>query len=278
MRRRCETPEKRAFSPGFLTFHPKGAICKRPMRLSDTKGSGGGGGGSDLPADPASPSILRPAHGLIMLGVIHRDENGPGLLDRWLRAVEPHVITLEFSHYGARFRREMGPALKRRIEEVYNELKRNNLPCYDNALSMALSYIEMPYEFDTASGYGKKHGVPVHLVDMDFFSYVRLREIEEFLSPGNLERLLSERPDGRADQEKGLARLFFEKGVKPAPYTKEMSMRDKFMSNKIAVLGKYHGKKRFLHITGWRHLEDPYNLYGFLEPVKVFIYDKTFCV
>jgi len=247
------------------------------MRPSDTRDPERGGRGC-TPEGPASLSVLRPDHGLIMLGVIHRDEFGPDLLDRWLRAVEPHVITLEFSHYGARFRREAGPVLRKRIEEVFNRLKRDNLPCYDNALSMALSYIGMPYEFDTASRYGKEHGIAVHLVDMDFFSYVKLREVEEFLSPGNLERLLAERTEGRADQEKGLARLFFDKGVKTAPYTKEMSIRDRYMSNKIAVLRKYHGEKRFLHITGWRHLEDPLNLYGPLEPVKVFIYDKTFCV
>ena len=228
--------------------------------------------------DAPSESILRPARGLIMLGVIHRDENGPDILDRWLRAVEPDVITLEFSNYGMRFRREMGPALKKRIEETYNRLKNNNLPCYDNALTMTLSYVEMPYEFDRASQYGKEHRVPLHLVDMDFFSYVKLREIEEFLSAGNLEKLLTEQVQGGADQEKGLARLFFDKGVRTAAYTEEMSVRDRYMSNKISVLRKYHGGKRFLHITGWRHLEDPHNLYGPLEPVKVFVYDKTFCV
>jgi hypothetical protein len=173
----------------------------------------------------------------------------------------------------------MGPALKRRIEETYNRLKNNNVPCYDNALSMALSYIEMPYEFDRASLYGKKHGVPFHLVDMDFFSYVKLREIEEFLSEANLEKVLSEQVEGQgADREKGLARLFFDRGIKTAAYTDEMMMRDRYMSNKIAVLRKYHAGKRLLHVTGWRHLEDPSNLYGPLDPVKVFIYDKTFCV
>jgi hypothetical protein len=249
------------------------------MRSSSTRGASGDGGKDPSGDFPAVQPAVRPDRGLIMLGVIHRDENGPDLLDRWLRAIEPQVITLEFSNYGMRFRKQMGPQLKQRIEETYNRLKKDNLPCYDNALSMTLSYIEMPYEFDRASLYGKEHGVPVHPVDMDFFSYIRLREIGELLGADNLERLFQEQgKQGGSDHEKGLARLFFEKGVKSAEYTEEMSMRDRYMSNKITVLRKYYGGKRFLHITGWRHLEDPCNLYAPLDPIKVFIYDKTFCV
>lgn len=248
------------------------------MGSFDTKGPGSSKDNCLLPKDTVSEAVLRPADGLIMLGAIHKDENGSGLLDRWLEAVEPRVITLEFSHYSMRFRKEMGPALKRQIEEAYNRLKKNNLPCYDNTLSMVLTYVAMPYEFDRASRYAQEHGVPLHLVDMDFFSYIKLKEMEKFLSTDNLERFLTQKSEGRADQEKVLARLFFDKGVKTGTYTEEMSMRDQYMSNKIAVLRKYHKGKKFLHITGWRHLEDPFDLYGPLKPVKVFIYDKTLCV
>jgi hypothetical protein len=215
---------------------------------------------------------------LVILGVIHRDQNGLELLNQWMAAIQPQVITLEFSKYGMTFRRERGSFYRERIEGVYNRLKKGNLPCYDNALSALFSYIEMPYEFEGASQYHTVHNVPLYLIDMDIFSYLRLKEIEMFLSVENIERMLSEDNKDSLGREKTLARLYFEKGVKPAPYTDEMYVRDRYMTNKIGVLKKYYKAKRFLHIAGWQHLQDPYNLYGPLKPIKVFFYDKTLCI
>lgn len=216
--------------------------------------------------------------GFTMLGVIHRDPRGPELLDGWLKAVAPHVITLEFSNYGRAFREKMGALYRRRIEEVYNRLKKDNLPCYDNALSMALSYVEMPYEFERATKYGRARGVPVHLIDMDFFSYLKLREIEKLLGPENLEKLLSEENGERAGYEHLLARLYFKEGVRTVTYTDEMRVRDKYMSDRIKVLMERCKGRRLLHVSGWRHLHDPRNLYGPLNPLKVFAYDKAICI
>ncbi len=213
-----------------------------------------------------------------MLGVIHRDPEGPALLDRWLDTLEPEVITLEFSEYGRTFRERMGAFYRERVEEVYNRLKKADLPCYDNALSMVLSYVNMPYEFKGASRYGESHGIPVYCIDMDFFSYLRLREIEKLLGPGNLERLLSEAGERNSGYENLLARLYFGKVVKTVPYTEEMCVRDEYMSNRIKVLRKRYKGKKLLHISGWRHLHDPRNFYAPLNPVKVFIYDKTVCL
>jgi hypothetical protein len=229
-------------------------------------------------ASGAGQSTAVREDGFTMLGVIHRDPSGPHLLDRWLTFIQPHVITLEFSNYGKAFREKMGPRYRERIEEVYNRLKRDNLPCYDNALSMVLSYVEMPYEFVRTSRYGQAHGVPVYLIDMDFFSYLNLRETEKLLDPVNLEKLLSDDGTKKAGCENILARLYFEEGVRTVTYTDEMCMRDKYMSNKIKVLRKRYMGQRLLHVSGWQHLHDPRNLYGPLNPLKVFLYDKTICI
>ncbi|MBA4418477.1 MAG: hypothetical protein C0392_11310 [Syntrophus sp. (in: bacteria)] len=220
-----------------------------------------------------------PAEGLlVILGVIHWDENGPELLNQWMEAIRPQVITLEFSKYGMTFRGEQGFFYRQRIEEVYNRLKKDNLPCYDNALSMLLSYIEMPYEFEGASQYNAAHDVPLYLIDMDLFSYLRLRGIENLLSVANIERILSEDNEDPLGYEQALARLYFEKGVKAVSYTDEMYVRDRYMTNKIGVLKKYHRGRRFLHVAGWQHLQDPYNLYAPFKPIKVFSYDKALCI
>jgi hypothetical protein len=234
-------------------------------------------GGSSR-TEEGTPPPAEEKGSLIILGVIHRDPEGPALLDEWLSVVRPEVITLEFSNYGKAFREARGPHYIERIREVYNKLKNGNLPCYDNALSMAISYVEMPYEFQAVSRYGEAHGVPVHLVDMDFFSFLKLRGIEEFLGVENLEALLSRDEGDRIGSESVLARFYFEAGVRTVPYTEEMAVRDDYMSSKIRVLMKRYKRKKFLHVAGWRHLEDPRNFYGPLNPVKVFIHDKTFCI
>jgi hypothetical protein len=212
---------------------------------------------------------------LIMLGAIHRDENGPELLDKWLDVIRPQVITLEFSQYGMAFRKERGAFYRQRVEEVYNKLKKNNRPCYDNALSALLSYVEMPYEFERASHYAESCGTPLYLIDMDFFSYLRLREIDRLLSEANIEIFLSGTHEDRSGYEEVMANLFFEKGVMGTIYGDEMWARDKYMSSKLRVLRKYYGNRRLLHITGWQHLQDPYRLYETLKPIKVFSHDKT---
>jgi hypothetical protein len=238
------------------------------------------GGETNCPSfkNRATPATGRAGGRFIMLGVLHRDPQGPDLLDRWLARIGPQVITLEFSNYGMRFRAEAGPGYIRRIEEVYNRLKKDNVPCYDNALSMVRSYVEMPYEFKGASQYGREQGIPVYLIDMDLFSSRRLREAEKLLSEENLEKVLSEDMESRKGYETVLAKLYFEKGVKTVTYTDEMRVRDKYMSNKIAVLRQYHKEKRLLHICGWQHLQDPYDLYSSENPEKVFIYDKARCI
>ena len=221
---------------------------------------------------------LRPPGGLVILGVIHRDRKAPPVLDQWMKAIEPDVITLEFSRYGMNFRRRHGPRYRLEILEICNELKKNDLPCYDNALSMVLSYVDMPYEFERASRYGADMGIPVIPIDMDCYSRMRLKDIGSFLARENLSKILSGESGRDEGYEHVLARLYFEEGITTVEYTEEMAVRDRYMSGKIGALKRRYRGKRFLHISGWRHLLDPEDAYGPYNPVKVFIYDKTFCI
>lgn len=214
----------------------------------------------------------------IMLGVIHRDEEGPVLLKNWLERTGPDVITLELSHYGMRFRRERGEEYRGRVGQVAAKVREEGGPCDDRALSMLRSYIDTPYEFDVASAYAAGHGISLHLVDMDFFSYVKLQNIEDLLSEENIRTTLSGPPASNGNHEKALARLYFDKGITAAPYDREMYIRDRYMSAKIGDLMRRHPGRRFLHVCGWQHLQDPSGLYDSLSPLKVFAYDKTLCL
>ena len=215
----------------------------------------------------------------VMLGVIHRDEDGPVLLKDWLARIKPDVVTLEFSHYGLRFRRELGEEYKRRIERVVSQLRGKVEPLNKDGLASLRSYVKIPYEFDVVSAHASEQGIPFYLIDMDFFSYVKLRAIEDLLSEENIEKVLTRTDEGpNGNQEKAAVRLYFEKGIKIVPYDREMYVRDRYMVAKIKDLMKNHPGKRFLHVCGWQHLEDPSKLYDIFNPTKVFSHDKALCL
>jgi len=213
-----------------------------------------------------------------MLGVIHLDEEGPSLLRDWLYRMQPDVITLELSHYGIRFRRELGDKYKERIGRVVTKRAERCEPVNKEVLSRLLSYVSIPYEYEGVSSYALHQGVPLHLIDMDFFSYVKLRAIEDLVSEENIEAMLADSQGSNGNQELAMARLYFEKGITTKQYDREMYIRDRYMSAKIQDLMKCAPDKKFLHVCGWQHLHDPFGLYNPYNPTKVFSYDKAFCL
>jgi hypothetical protein len=213
-----------------------------------------------------------------VLGVIHRDDEGPDLLRDWLVRTLPDVITLEFSNYGLEFRKRKGDEYRRKIKDVLDRMNSNGEPHDVNALSSLFSFIDLPYEYEVASRYAGEHNASLYLIDMDAFSYLKLRKAEELFEETNIRQIFSGEGPRAGGNEKAAARLFFEKGIKLSSYDNEMYVRDKYMSNRISVLMKHHTNKRFLHVCGWQHLEDPYGLYVPLNPMKVFLHDKTLCI
>jgi hypothetical protein len=186
----------------------------------------------------------------VMLGLIHRDHEGPALLRGWLEAIDPAVITVEFTRHGLDFRRVAGHGDGRSL------------------------FMDIPFEYEVSEAFARQRAVPIYCIDMDLFSHVRLREVV---------RTTGQRPEpvsveehvGSGGAGKALARLCLQKGVAVPAYTDEMLIRDRYMARKIEVLMRYHGGRRLLHICGWQHLRDPYGVYDRLKPEKVSIYDET---
>lgn len=142
-------------------------------------------------------------------------------------------------------------------------------------------FMQIPFEFAVTSNYGHRKDVPVYPVDMDLFSFLRLRKTEELFSPTNLDMLLAERTGEEVtpgfSSEETMVRLFVQWGLKPGGYTLEMYIRDTYMIQKIQTLMKYYGSRIFLHVTGWRHLQDPYGLFSPLNPTRILCHDETLC-
>lgn len=210
-----------------------------------------------------------------MVGVIHRDEEGPRLLEGWLRRIEPRVITVEVSLYGLQFRRERGAGYRERTMEIMKGMGLEGEEVQRRIGGEILGLLDVPYEYETARRYGEAHNARLYCVDMDLFSCLKLRKVEELVSPGNVAGVASLGQGGSGNPEKVLARLFFEKGVKLGRYTEEMHARDLYAAKRISLLMRHRPDGRFVHVCGWRHLEDPYRVFKPLQPVKVFVYDET---
>ncbi len=208
-----------------------------------------------------------------MLGVIHRDKRNRALLRQWITGIMPDVITLEFTQYGLMFRKENRGRYKKRIDEVLKKLKNDKRPYNGSAMDDLKAFLNMPDEYEVVAEYCKGRRIPFHLIDMDMFSYLKLQNAEELFDSGNIEELLTEKDAANGSREATMARLFFKSGIKTASYDDEMYVRDRHMADRLSLLMKSSPEKRFLHITGWRHLEDPHGLYSPLDPLKVFPYD-----
>ncbi len=215
-----------------------------------------------------------------MIGVIHGDTLGRTLLPGWLESARPDAVTVEVSRYGLEYRRSKGEALKGKVISTVEELRQEGRAVDEAGLEAVLSYIDPPFEFASASDYCARHGVHVFPIDVDRFSCARLARMEELVSRKNLARLLAHPMPGGVSFQAAIARLFFEKGVRAFSYTREMRLRDRHMSRAIAGIMRGHAPApaRLVHICGWQHLCDPFDLYGPLRPDKVFIHDKALCI
>jgi hypothetical protein len=207
-----------------------------------------------------------------IMGIIHRDKDNGRIIGDWLNTIRPHVITLEFSPYGLMFRKEKGPAYREKVESIFSQMKQDGEVLNDEAVSFLHAYIDLPSEYEAASLYCNENGTSLHLVDMDLFSYMKLKNADELFSEKNIRNIIGTTGGHAGAHERVLARLFFDSGIQTTPYTEEMLIRDRYMGRRIGTLLQDHKDQRITHITGWQHLKDPYNVFTPFHPIKVFPY------
>jgi len=208
-----------------------------------------------------------------MLGIIHRDRRNPDIIRQWLEKLKPDVITVEVSRYSLDFRHNAGKMYREKLDGICSCLSAEGYgpanPCFEDLYA----FLETPPEFTAADDYHRRNNAFVYPVDMDLFSFLKLRSVGELINGENLRKALAGASENIGTTERVLADLFFHKGVAAFSYDEEMAIRDRSICHKIGILRKRHGDARFVHIAGWRHLRDPLSLYGPFGPVKIFAYD-----
>ena len=102
--------------------------------------------------------------------------------------------------------------------------------------------------------------------------------MDELLDEKNMLTWFGERKElaNEMENQRAVARLFFDKGIKTFSYTDEMLTRDRHVKENLALLARHYKGRRLLHVCGWQHLSDPHNIYDPLNPVKVFAHDRSF--
>ncbi len=214
-----------------------------------------------------------------MIGIIHRDSQCAVKLAEWLEEKQPDVITIELSNFGLAFREKMGDFYKKNLEENLKRLNMDTNAMLNHYIEDIKKYIEIPYEYRVAQKYVKKNRGFIYLVDLDIFSFIKLKEIDKLFDLENIRNLLNLEDKGEETaSERLFARLYFEEGIKAFPYTEEMRIRDIHMKDRISLLTRCHNERKFTHICGWQHLCDPHGIYKTLNPIKVFIYDQAICI
>lgn len=209
-----------------------------------------------------------------MVGLIHGEEKGKKILKGLLNSLKPDVITLEFTNFGLSFRKKNYPRLRKRVTRF---LTGSSSAQGKELVARVLNFLRLPFEYVVAKEYAKKNNIPLYLVDMDFFSYYRLRYVDEILDPENLLNLLA---GSRVEnmEDKKAAEMYFKKGIRLFNYTPEMRVRDEYMRRLIGKIIERHNPKRLTHLCGWQHLVDQYGYFSDLDPKKIFVYDKAICL
>ncbi|HEX2964266.1 MAG TPA: hypothetical protein VHO84_00690 [Syntrophorhabdaceae bacterium] len=217
-----------------------------------------------------SPNSTKNLH---MLGIIHRDERNGECVRRYLDRIAPDAVTIEFSPYGLQFRKNNNRRYAERLDSVRKCMHNEGVAVNEVALSELNAYINTPSEYESARAYCTETGTSLHLIDMNSHSRRNLNTSEELFSEENIRKVAAADDRGLHKRERILAELFFNAGINTAVYSHDMCVRDRHMYRIIQSLLQKKSCRHIVHITGWRHLRDPQQIFAQLDPVKVFPYD-----
>lgn len=221
---------------------------------------------------------------LVLVGVVHRDPEGHKHLSRILQEIRPEALGVELSPLGLLWRETRSSELLGRLEELLQELP---LSARAHAeLRLIAEALRLPFEYLACAEYASRHGIPLHLMDLNWVSREELpRYEEEILNRENLEALLfgtraslEERilsAYARAHRCLNLGGSLQEVGLK-APWSAGRGiLRERFLACRVRNMAKRYGV--FVYVGGWVHLaEDPLGcslacLLRDLQPTKILL-------
>jgi hypothetical protein len=219
---------------------------------------------------------------LTLIGTIHRDPQGLVRLVQALKSLNPHVITLEFSTYGLRYRlkkkRSLDHRLLRGLHEMHGidglrlgalkELLRTT------GIGGIRALLALPFEYKGASFYSQRCDIPLYCVDISSLSRQLLAKVDELLSPENLKKVFAFETaplEETVQREYKQAETLLLNGRQspwrhliPADAVGEK--RERIMASRIRRIAAHYAGRHIVHIGGWQHLAaQPGTLFSLLE-------------
>lgn len=199
---------------------------------------------------------------LTIVGTVHLDPAGYGLLFRALEAIGPDLVTVDVSRFAVEFRRSRGPGFLDRIARFRRA---------DGTLPPALVAVEaqlaVPYELRAAEDWCRTSSARLIQVGNDDESRALLDLFEtELMSPEHLARLAVEPAPSLAAQ----VRRQWETARRSPRNSGAVTPADERVA---ALLGETltSTQGHLCHITGWTHLAPLSKLLGSRAPEILFL-------
>jgi hypothetical protein len=205
---------------------------------------------------------------IVLAGVVHRDPAGADRLWSFLETRRPDGVSVELSRYSLSFRRSHAAVLEAALDENLDDLVRETArteagrPHELGHVRAIRAAIGLPYEYDVASTFCRRHGIAFELADLSASSRNHLPDLEELVSMQNLRRLLAEpdvEPREEAERQRTLARRLvrgspLDPSAWPVESDVENEAREEHMARVIRKSITDSGASRWVHVGGWKHL------------------------
>jgi hypothetical protein len=219
---------------------------------------------------------------LTLLGTIHRNPRGVVRLVQALNGLNPHVITLEFSTYGLRYRlkkkRSLNHCLLRGVHEMLGAdgLRLGALKklLRTTGIGGIRALLDLPFEYKGTSFYSQRRGIPLYCVDISSYSRQLLGKIDELLEPENLKKLIAFETASLQEtvtrEYKQAETLLLNGRQSPwmhlIPRDEAWRKRERIMAGRIRKIAARYAGRHIVHIGGWQHLAaQPGTLFTLLE-------------
>jgi hypothetical protein len=207
---------------------------------------------------------------LTLLGTIHRDPQGLMRLVQALKGLKPHVITLEFSTYGLRYRlkkkRSLNHCLLRGVHEMLGtddpRLGALKKLLRTTGIGGVRALLDLPFEYKGARFYSHRRAIPLYCVDISSYSRRLLGKIEELLSPENLKKVIAFETASLHEtvtkEYKHAETLLLNGRQSPwmhlIPVDEVWGKRERIMASRIRKIAARYAGHHIVHIGGWQHL------------------------
>lgn len=196
---------------------------------------------------------------LWLIGCIHNDPKGEVLLRKALTEVSPELITVEISKYSIKFRQNVGPKLRAKMEDILIELSKEygifGAEILNHPHIFALwRNLFMPYEYSEALRYAEDRGAKVFPVDISKQAKINLAGLKEAINEANIRALYNIAPEHFfIELENVRLKIFEALKSKKSPETIN-DRRDAYMASRIKRLILTNRPKVACHIGGWEHV------------------------